>query len=353
MARKFKNNASSKLLAGISSSAVSFTVESGKGDLFPACAWPDYFSVTLEDASKNVEIIQCVRTAASDTINVVDDSGNNTTGGRAKEGTTARAFSAGDVVELRLTAAALDNFAAHTHTAADIANTPAGNIAATTVQAALNELDSDKQAALGYTPVNKAGDSMAGTLTLSVSSGPAVNGTTSAAAYGLQGRSTNASYGGVIGTTADNSKYGILGHNNAYSLYGNADIYVSGNITAYSDINLKTNIETIPGALDKVRGMRGVSFDRIDSGRHEIGVIAQEMQLVCPEVVQENPEYRYETAKDEATGIVMRRPVLTGGKTLSVAYGNLAGVFIEAIKELNDKLDAITERVNAIELGLA
>lgn len=345
MARKFKNNASSKLLAGISSSAVSFTVESGKGDLFPACAWPNFFSVTLEDASKNVEIINCVRAAASDTINVVDDSGNNTTGGRAKEGTTARAFSAGDVVELRLTAAALDNFAAHTHSAADIANTPAGNVAATTVQAAINELDSEKQAALGFTPVNKAGDTMTGTLNLSVAAGVAVDGVTSAAAYGVKGRSSNASYGGVIGYTADSSKYGILGHANAYSLYGNSDIYVSGNITAYSDQKLKTNVSTIYGALDKVCGMRGVSFDRIDNGRHEIGVIAQEMQLVCPEVVQENPEFEFVETTDEATGNVMRRPAATGGTTLSVAYGNLVAVLIEAIKELKAQIDTINARL--------
>jgi hypothetical protein len=52
-------------------------------------------------------------------------------------------------------------------TASSISNTPAGNIVATDVQAAINELDTDKQAALGYTPVNKAGDTMSGNLTVS------------------------------------------------------------------------------------------------------------------------------------------------------------------------------------------
>jgi hypothetical protein len=51
--------------------------------------------------------------------------------------------------------------------ATGVAFTPAGNIAATNVQSAIAELDSEKQAALGFTPVNKAGDTMTGLLTLS------------------------------------------------------------------------------------------------------------------------------------------------------------------------------------------
>jgi hypothetical protein len=51
-------------------------------------------------------------------------------------------------------------------TAAEVVVTPAGNIAANDVQEALEELDTEKQAALGFTPVNKAGDTMTGTLTV-------------------------------------------------------------------------------------------------------------------------------------------------------------------------------------------
>lgn len=90
-----------------------------------------------------------------------------------------------------------------------------------------------------------------------------------------------------------------------------------GNITAYSDENLKTDIETISNALEKVSRMRGVMYTRIDTETRGSGVIAQEMQEVLPEVVLDTNEY------------------------LSVAYGNIVGVLIEAIKELKAEIDEL------------
>jgi hypothetical protein len=92
----------------------------------------------------------------------------------------------------------------------------------------------------------------------------------------------------------------------------------TGNVTAYSDVTLKENIETIPNALDKVLNLRGVEFDRNDkeNNPHEIGVIAQEVEEVVPEVVLTNEE---------------------GLK--SVAYGNLVGLLIESIKELKAEVN--------------
>jgi len=90
-----------------------------------------------------------------------------------------------------------------------------------------------------------------------------------------------------------------------------------GNITAYSDENLKTDIETISNALEKVSKMRGVMYTRIDTETRGSGVIAQEMQEVLPEVVLNTNEY------------------------LSVAYGNIVGVLIEAIKELKAEIDQL------------
>jgi hypothetical protein len=77
-------------------------------------------------------------------------------------------------------------------------------------------------------------------------------------------------------------------------------------ITAFSDERLKSDIKTIYNALEKVSQMRGVTFTKND--RKGTGVIAQEMQKVMPEVVHNGDEY------------------------LSVAYGNLVGVLIEAIR---------------------
>lgn len=93
-----------------------------------------------------------------------------------------------------------------------------------------------------------------------------------------------------------------------------------GNVTAYSDIRLKTNIETITNALETVSKMRGVTYERIDSGVKGIGVIAQEMKEVLPEVVME-------AASEE--------------EYMSVSYGNIVGVLIEAIKELKAEIEVL------------
>jgi len=91
------------------------------------------------------------------------------------------------------------------------------------------------------------------------------------------------------------------------------NLTMAGNVTAFSDVRLKKDIETIDGALDLVSRMRGVRFTRIENDERNVGVVAQEMLEVLPEVVQQG------VGDDD---------------TLSVAYGNLVGVLIEAIKEL-------------------
>ena len=111
-----------------------------------------------------------------------------------------------------------------------------------------------------------------------------------------------------IGTTNPTQKLHVIGN-----------ILASGSITG-SDIKLKTNIQTITNALDKVLQLRGVEFDRIDmNGEHQIGVIAQEVEKIIPEVVYpKSPSPDYEIK--------------------SVAYGNLVSVLIEAIKELTQRV---------------
>jgi hypothetical protein len=91
----------------------------------------------------------------------------------------------------------------------------------------------------------------------------------------------------------------------------------SGNVTAYSDARLKKDVTTIEGALDLVGQMRGVTYTRVDTGEDGVGVIAQEMLEVLPQVVQQG---------------------IGDDDTLSVAYGNLVGVLIEAIKELTARV---------------
>jgi len=91
----------------------------------------------------------------------------------------------------------------------------------------------------------------------------------------------------------------------------------NNDVTAFSDMRLKTNIRTIDNALNRVCDLRGVFFTR--EGAAGTGVIAQEVQNILPEVVHTNQEY------------------------LSVAYGNMVGVLIEAIKELREEVKSLKE----------
>jgi len=97
------------------------------------------------------------------------------------------------------------------------------------------------------------------------------------------------------------------------------DMTASGNVTAYSDERLKSSVETIPDALSKVLSVRGVTFTM--NGERGTGVIAQELEQVLPEAVFDNED---------------------GMK--SVAYGNITGLLIEAIKELSAKVEELENK---------
>ena len=154
---------------------------------------------------------------------------------------------------------------------------------------------------------------------LSVAGNLTGSGVTSGARSSLSA-GTGISYNsgtGVITCTVDTPTEVGLQHlsNGGRSL--NGDFVATGNVTAFSDERLKENVETIQGALDKVSQMRGVTYNyksELNDGQRGTGVIAQEMQQVMPEVVEE-------------------------GEYLSVAYGNLVGVLIEAVKELKSELE--------------
>jgi len=98
MSIKFANNAFGTLNAGISSSDTSITLSSGQGARFPALLTDEYFYITLIDTSNNLEVVKCTA-RSTDVLTIV----------RAQDNTTARAFVIGDRVELRVTAAALED----------------------------------------------------------------------------------------------------------------------------------------------------------------------------------------------------------------------------------------------------
>jgi len=104
------------------------------------------------------------------------------------------------------------------------------------------------------------------------------------------------------------------------------NLVAGGTVTANSDKKLKTDVQTIENALEKVLSLRGVEFTRIDNGDKQIGVIAQEVEEIIPEVV-----YPKQPAPNN--------------ETKSVAYGNIVGLLIEAIKEQNKEIQELKRRL--------
>lgn len=104
------------------------------------------------------------------------------------------------------------------------------------------------------------------------------------------------------------------------TLASGGSITASGDITAYSDERVKENINTIENALEKVKALRGVTYNRKDKEdkSEKIGVIAQEVQEILPQVVQEQED-----------------------GMLGVSYGNITAVLIEAIKEQQKQIEVL------------
>jgi hypothetical protein len=91
------------------------------------------------------------------------------------------------------------------------------------------------------------------------------------------------------------------------------DIYATGNITGYSDRRAKSDIEKIENALEKIEQLNGYTFTM--KGKRYTGLIAQEILPILPEAVTGSEETNY-----------------------AVAYGNMMGLIVEAIKELKQKI---------------
>jgi len=160
------------------------------------------------------------------------------------------------------------------------------------------------------------------------------SGTSYGNMYGLTYTHTN------VGTGSNQSISGL-----SHQLQGRANgglwwalgsgIWTTGNITAYSDISVKTNLERIPNALEKICSINGYTYDRTDYVRDEAtgimpetrqaGVVAQEVEKILPEVV---------------TGT-------EGNK--SVAYGNMVALTIEAIKEQQNIINNQQQQINDLK----
>ncbi len=147
---------------------------------------------------------------------------------------------------------------------------------------------------------------------------------TSGAYLDFEGKS-NVTQGVAVGLNAMARMYADSG-----------DFHAEGNVIAYStsisDERLKENVEQVTGALDMLDQIRGVTFDRKDTGKKSAGVIAQELEQVMPYAI-------YETAL----------PLKTGSEDdiyKLVEYDALHAVLIEAIKELRAEVEALRASSN-------
>jgi hypothetical protein len=104
---------------------------------------------------------------------------------------------------------------------------------------------------------------------------------------------------------------------------GTGVLTCSNDIVAFSDARKKKNIQKIPDALSKIKLISGYTYEFIDSNRRNAGVLAQEIQPILPEVVYDNDD-----------------------GTLSVAYGNMASLFIESIKELESRITELEKKLS-------
>ena len=132
--------------------------------------------------------------------------------------------------------------------------------------------------------------------------------------------------GGTDGTITSSTSSYVAVYSAATTVNGYVDLTFNsgtkiltcgGDIVAFSDVRKKKNIQKISDALLKIKRINGYTYEFIDAinPRRNAGVLAQEIRPVLPEVVYDNDD-----------------------GTLSVAYGNMASLFIEAIKELDERV---------------
>jgi hypothetical protein len=143
-----------------------------------------------------------------------------------------------------------------------------------------------------------------GVTTTAVSSGTAITDDTSTNASRFL-TFTSATSGSISAANVSSTK---LTFNPSTGLLTVVDI------NSTSDLNLKENVQTVENALETINALRGVSFDWKETGRSSYGVIAQELQEILPNLVND-------------------------GEVKSVNYNGIIGVLIEAVKELKKEVE--------------
>lgn len=102
----------------------------------------------------------------------------------------------------------------------------------------------------------------------------------------------------------------------------NGTVTASGDLVSFSDRKLKDNLVVIENALDKVDALTGYVYNRVDLNRKQTGLLAQDVEAVLPEAV-----------------------LTSDDGTLGVAYGNMLGLIVQAIKELRAEVKDIKNQL--------
>jgi hypothetical protein len=147
----------------------------------------------------------------------------------------------------------------------------------------------------------------------------------------------NTSFLSCIASEFPNERIGVaIGSNNVrngflFNVEGNAyfssninidnDIFVKGTVGNVSDIRIKKDLKKIDCPLDKIEKISGYVYERIDTGRFETGLIAQEVLKILPEVINKDKDDYY-----------------------NISYGNMMGLLVEGVKELNERLKRLEEK---------
>jgi hypothetical protein len=101
------------------------------------------------------------------------------------------------------------------------------------------------------------------------------------------------------------------------------DIYVKGTLGNVSDIRVKDNLRKIENAMNRLDKINGYIYRRKDTGKKETGLVAQEVEKILPEVINKDKTNDY----------------------LNISYGNMSGIIVEALKELNMRLKRIEDEL--------
>lgn len=119
-----------------------------------------------------------------------------------------------------------------------------------------------------------------------------------------------------------------------FELDPDGDVVINGALTQLSDARLKDNVEPVRNALAKVMALKPVTFtrkDHEDKQRRHVGFIAQEVQKVVPEVVDDP----------------------NGDGYLAVAYQNLVPMLVSALQAHERTIKKLEDRLRALESGVA